>query len=116
MRQRSRETGNEAVGPIARAVLRRARTSLLPRLRIPRWVAAILVGLAGAWIGMLAGGSMTVRTGPFDVLLSANVGPSVTEIALPPLGSLSADTHIPPPRLFATFLGGGSRGFFCFFW
>ena len=98
------------MGPIARAVLRRARTSLLRRLRIPRWVAAILVGLAGAWVGMLAGGTMTVRTGPFDVLLSANVGPSVTEIALPPLGSLSADTHIAPLRLSATLSGVDPSG------
>jgi predicted phosphodiesterase len=79
-------------------------SSLLPLLQIPRWLAAILIGLGGAWIGMLAGGTMTVGAGPFDVRLSASVGSGVTEIALPPLGSLSADTHVAPLRLGATLV------------
>ena len=90
---------------MARALLRKASTSLLPKLRIPRWLAAILIGLVGAWIAMLAGGTMTVEAGPFNVRLSANVGSGVTEIALPPLGSLSADTHRAPLRLSATLVG-----------
>lgn len=90
---------------IASALRRWATTSLLPRLRIARWLTAILIGLAGAWIGMLAGGTMTVGAGPFDVRLSANVGSGVTEIVLPPLGSLSADTHMAPFRLSATLVG-----------
>jgi predicted phosphodiesterase/multisubunit Na+/H+ antiporter MnhB subunit len=75
------------------------------KLRIPRWATAVFVGLLGAWLGMLAGGAMTVASGPFDVRLSVNIGSGVTEIALPPFGSLSADTHVAPLRLSATVEG-----------
>lgn len=75
------------------------------KFRIPRWVTAIFVGLLGAWLGMLVGGAMTVASGPFDVRLNVNIGSGVTEIALPPFGSLSADTHVAPLRLTATVEG-----------
>jgi predicted phosphodiesterase len=75
------------------------------RRRIARWLTAVLIGLAGAWVGMLAGATATVSAGPFDVRLRANVGSGMTEIALPPFGSLSASTHVAPLRLGATLVG-----------
>ena len=86
-------------------LLKRAGRFLLPRLRIQRLLAAILIGLIGAWIGMLAGATSTVKAGPFHVRLSATIGCGITEIALPPLGSLSADTHRAPLRLRAMLVG-----------
>ena len=75
-----------------------------PRLR---WVARrlllpALVGLAGAWLATAAFARMSVPMGPFHVQLGAGFGRSVTDIALPPLGQLTADTHTAPLRLTAT--------------
>jgi len=40
--------------------------------------------------------------GPFEVRLDANFGRGMTDIALPPLGHLEADSHIAPLLLRAT--------------
>jgi predicted phosphodiesterase len=80
------------------------------RRPIARWLTAGVIGLAGAWVGMLAGGAKTVTAGPFDVRLKADVGSGVTEIALPPLGSLSAGTHAAPLRFSATLVGVDPQG------
>ncbi len=80
------------------------------QLGVARGLAAVLIGCAGAWVGMLVGGAMTVAAGPFDVRLSYDVGWGVTEIDLPPLGSLSADTHLSPLRLGVTLVGVDPQG------
>jgi predicted phosphodiesterase len=72
--------------------------------RDARIVAAILLGVAGAWLGMAVWGSTTSSMGPFQVRLSAQFGPGVTDIALPPLGLLTAHTHEAPLRIRATLL------------
>jgi predicted MPP superfamily phosphohydrolase len=62
------------------------------------------VGVVGAWLGMLAWGSQTVPIGPFRVQLQAGFGRGVTDIALPPLGRVTADTHLAPLHLRATLV------------
>ncbi len=62
----------------------------------------VAIGAAGAWLGMLLAGTSTFVTGPFTVELAGRFGPGHTEIALPPLGRLTADTHLAPLRLKAT--------------
>jgi predicted phosphodiesterase len=44
----------------------------------------------------------TVQMGPFEVRLDSAFGRGVTDIELPPLGRLTADTHLAPLRLRAT--------------
>jgi predicted phosphodiesterase len=53
---------------------------------------------------MAVWGSTTSEMGPFTVRLSAQYGPGQTEIDLPPLGQLSANTHTAPLQLRATLL------------
>jgi predicted phosphodiesterase len=51
---------------------------------------------------MTAWGHETVAMGPFEVQLEAGFGRGVTDIALPPLGHLEANSHVAPIRLRAT--------------
>jgi predicted MPP superfamily phosphohydrolase len=67
-----------------------------------RLAATVAVGLVGAWLGMSALGSQSVALGPFRVQISSGFGRGVTDIALPPLGKLSADTHVAPLRFTVT--------------
>jgi predicted phosphodiesterase len=62
-----------------------------------------LIGLAGAWLALVAFGRDTVGLGPFQVQLSADLSPgwADTEIRLPPFGQLTADTHAGPLELAA---------------
>jgi predicted phosphodiesterase len=46
----------------------------------------------------------TVDMGPFQVRLDSGFGRGVTDIELPPLGRLTADTHTAPLRISATLL------------
>jgi predicted MPP superfamily phosphohydrolase len=71
-------------------------------LRVARFVVPVVVGLAGATLAMVAFGHETVAMGPFRVQLAAGFGRGVTDIALPPLGRLTADTHRAPLRVSAT--------------
>jgi predicted phosphodiesterase len=77
-------------------------------LRSPRWsrwaaiVGPILVGVAGAALGLQAFAKTTVDAGPFQVQVEADFGQSVTDISLPPLGQLRADTHGAPLHLRAS--------------
>jgi predicted MPP superfamily phosphohydrolase len=64
--------------------------------------ATVVVGLAGAWAGMSALGRHSVALGPFRVQVSSGFGRGVTDISLPPLGRLSADTHVAPLRFTAS--------------
>jgi predicted MPP superfamily phosphohydrolase len=51
---------------------------------------------------MAAWGGKTVSMGPFRVALSGGFGRGVTDIALPPLGHLTADSHRAPLHFTAT--------------
>jgi predicted phosphodiesterase len=72
---------------------------------MPRWaqvVGPILVGIAGAAIALQAFAKTTVDAGPFQVQLETDFGRSVTDISLPPLGRLRADTHGAPLHVRAS--------------
>jgi predicted phosphodiesterase len=72
---------------------------------MPRWaqvVGPILVGIAGAAIALQAFAKTTVDAGPFQVQFEADFGRSVTDISLPPLGRLRADTHGAPLHVRAS--------------
>lgn len=62
-------------------------------------VVPVLLGVAGAWLAIAAFGYDSVATGPFQVRLSAAIGRGVTDVALPPFGTLRADTHLAPLHL-----------------
>jgi predicted phosphodiesterase len=76
--------------------------------RSPRWsrwaaiVGPVLVGIAGAALALQAFAKTTVDAGPFQLQLEADFGRSVTDISLPPLGRLRADTHGAPLHLRAS--------------
>ncbi|GGQ28030.1 putative MPP superfamily phosphohydrolase [Actinomadura coerulea] len=81
-------------------VTRRARPVLTSRWT--RFSLVVVVGLAGGYLGLLAGGSYVTPVGPADVQLTLQ--PSLhggTTLKLPPLGSLRLDTHGGPVSLEA---------------
>ena len=65
-------------------------------------MATVGVGLGGAWLAFLILGRAHYQLGPFNVEYFLRPGPSVTEISLPPLGRLRANSHISPIHLTAT--------------
>jgi predicted phosphodiesterase len=69
---------------------------------ILRALAALAVGAAGATLALLLAGRLRYPIGPFTVEFQARPGPPTTEIALPPLGEIRADTHLAPLTLRAT--------------
>ena len=66
------------------------------------FVLPAVVGVVGAGVGLQAFARTTVPMGPFEVQLDAVPGHGRTDIALPPLGLVSADTHEAPVHLSAT--------------
>src|SRR5207244_3878406 len=70
--------------------------------RLALFAFPLIVGLVGAWLGLTVLGHETVSMGPFVVRLDAGFGRGVTDIALPPLGHIEADSHLAPLRLRAT--------------
>ncbi len=60
------------------------------------------MGLGGAWLAFLILGRANYQLGPFDVQYYMRPGASVTEISLPPLGRLRADSHTSPIHFTAT--------------
>ncbi len=92
------------VNPIARARTILASPPAERARRVLRVLLPIAVGLAGAWLGMALWGSSTADMGPFVVRLDTQFGQGDTDIVLPPLGHLTADTHTAPLRLNATLL------------
>ena len=70
--------------------------------RVVRWIAPVAVGLIGAWLATAAFGADDTAMGPFRVRLEAGFGRSVTDLAIPPFGRLTADTHAAPVRVTAT--------------
>lgn len=96
--RRASQALRHAVAPVGRA--------LRPAVRVPRPVVRVLVpaliGVIGAWAAMVTVGPQNVTAGPFHVRLEASLGKGETVLALPPLGSLSADTHTAPLHVTAT--------------
>lgn len=79
--------------------------SVPPRVgRYARLALPVLLGALGAWLGMAVWAGTTVQMGPFEVRLDSGFGRGVTDIELPPLGRLTADTHLAPLRIQATLL------------
>jgi predicted phosphodiesterase len=72
------------------------------RRRVLIAIAAVIVGIAGAWLAMRAFGRDTVPLGPFTVDLDAGFGAGGTTVALPPLGEVRVNTHDVPLHLSAT--------------
>jgi predicted phosphodiesterase len=76
--------------------------------RSPRWsrwtaiVGPVLVGVAGAALALQAFAKTTVDAGPFQIQVEADFGRGVTDISLPPLGQLRANTHGAPLHLRAS--------------
>lgn len=72
------------------------------RRRLLALLAAVLVGVGGSAVALLAFGRWSVWVGPFQVQLAARFGKGATDVALPPLGRLTAQTHLAPLRFSAT--------------
>jgi hypothetical protein len=62
----------------------------------------LVIGIVGAWFALGAFGHQTATMGPFHVRFDAFFGRGLTDIALPPLGTLRANTHLAPLHLRAT--------------
>ena len=62
----------------------------------------VVIGLIGAWLGLLVGGRLTTSIGPLETRLTIEVSPSGGSVlSLPPLGELSLKSHDGPFRLHA---------------
>ncbi|HXF56043.1 MAG TPA: metallophosphoesterase [Actinomycetota bacterium] len=70
--------------------------------RLLTLLAAVLVGVGGSAVALLAFGRWSVWVGPFQVQLACRFGRGATDVALPPLGRLTARTHLAPLRFSAT--------------
>ncbi len=70
------------------------------RRRVGMVVEVVIIGLLGCWLGLLAGGHLDASVGPLETRMS--VVPNLhggTEVAIPPLGELTVDSHDGPWRL-----------------
>lgn len=70
--------------------------------RLTLGVEIVLIGLIGAWLGLLAGGRLDAPVGPLQTRLT--IAPTVdggSEVAIPPLGELRLRTHDGPWQLRA---------------
>ncbi|MDQ1667487.1 MAG: hypothetical protein QOH75_3518 [Actinomycetota bacterium] len=76
-----------------------------PWRRFPRTTLAVeivLIGLVGAWLGLVVGGRLQTTVGPLETRLTIELAPTGDSVlSLPPLGELSLDTHDGPFRLRA---------------
>jgi predicted phosphodiesterase len=82
--------------PVARPALQHLRADAA-------WILKpLVIGIVGAWFAVGAFGHQTVEMGPFHVRFDATFGRGLTDIALPPLGTLRANTHLAPLHLRAT--------------
>ena len=62
----------------------------------------VVIGLIGAWLGLLVGGRLNTSIGPLETRLTIEVSPSGGSVlSLPPLGELSLKSHDGPFRLHA---------------
>lgn len=84
---------------LIRLALSRALSNIWAR-RAAKLTAIALIGIAGAWAGMLLVGATSVQIGP--VQTSMSLRPSLsgqTVVGVPPLGDLRMDTHSAPLQL-----------------
>ncbi|RJK92762.1 metallophosphoesterase family protein [Vallicoccus soli] len=101
--------GGPVTGPRdARALLAAARRGAgrARRSGPVRWAAVVVVALLGAWLGVLAAGTSTADVGPVEARLA--VRPALqgeTLLRVPPLGSVTLDTHAGPLRLDVQVVG-----------
>jgi len=76
-----------------------------PSQRWPRptlVVEIVVIGLIGAWLGILVGGRLNTSIGPLETRLTIEVSPTGGSVlSLPPLGELSLKSHDGPFRLHA---------------
>jgi predicted MPP superfamily phosphohydrolase len=76
-----------------------------PSQRWPRptlLVEIVIIGLIGAWLGILVGGRLNTSIGPLETRLTIEVSPTGGSVlSLPPLGELSLKSHDGPFRLHA---------------
>jgi predicted phosphodiesterase len=70
--------------------------------RVAAVVLAVAVGWTGSWLGLTLLSDRTFSMGPFRVRLSSAYGRGVTDIAILPLGRVTADTHRAPLHVTAT--------------
>ena len=73
-------------------------TGWLARLR--PWLAVVLAGLFGAWLGLNVAGTTHTDVGPLSV--NAEISPALTGetvVQVAPLGTLVFDTHAAPLRV-----------------
>jgi len=74
--------------------------------RVGRVALIVVVALVGAWIGLLVGGERTEQVGP--LIVTSTVTPSLTGdsvVEVPPLGTITLDSHDGPLKLTATIEG-----------
>ncbi|SED04055.1 Calcineurin-like phosphoesterase [Streptomyces sp. 2131.1] len=87
--------------PFRRPISRRARDGPLAASRpFVRALGMVVVVLFGAWLGLLAVGSVRTTVGPMDTTMTLR--PSLsggTKINVSPLGALELDSHHAPVRL-----------------
>ncbi|HEX6526052.1 MAG TPA: metallophosphoesterase, partial [Streptosporangiaceae bacterium] len=84
----------------ADSALPRGRSRHPVLARIARIAAIALIGVAGAWLGMLLAGGASVQIGPVQTLMALR--PSIsgqTVVNVPPLGSLQMNTNHGPLQL-----------------
>ncbi len=75
-------------------------------VRLRGVAAAVVLGLAGGWLGLTLGGTVHKEVGPLTT--SMRVSPTwdgSTTVAVPPLGELVLDTHDGPLGLHARLVG-----------
>lgn len=74
--------------------------------RVGRLLLVALLGLAGAWIGVVIGGTERQGVGPFDTTMELRPATrGGTTVDTPPLGQLMLDTHDAPLRLHVEVQG-----------
>ena len=81
------------------------KRSTRPFPRLTKGLVPVLVGIVGAWLAIAAFGRGSATLGPFQVGLDAHFGSGVTDLSVPPLGEISAQTHVTPLHLTATVQG-----------
>lgn len=67
------------------------------RRRVGLVVEVLVVGLVGCWLGLLAGGRLDAPVGPLETRITVEPGlHGDSEVAIPPLGELTVDSHDGP--------------------
>ena len=87
-------------------MLARLRASVLTAPGPRRAAAAVVLGLTGAWLGVVLGGTVHHEVGPLTTSMQVlPVWGGGTTVSIPPLGELVLDTHDGPLGLHARLIG-----------